>query len=250
MRRREFLTKAAAAGVVAWATPVILSRPAYGVEGGEGTPSCRPTVKVCCTRYFCDQGNKYFPGIAITVSHCPCRPGTCATVCVRIDNMTHTAGNGVTIVPYGPGTDCRPGGANNVLPIGPTWNCLTLSTSTIFFGKDRGGGAIGDIGSATVSFDLAVWAACPDNSPPSPSYSCTTHRYTVGLGNGDMPVCHCDTPTGPAASLCGGPNFSPCPANCTQSTCTANPPCPQSIGTPTPPGDPNPIASTPIACPS
>src|SRR5258708_19586549 len=72
MRRREFLTKAAAAGAIAWAAPVILSRAAYAVEGGEGTPKCRPTIKVCCTRLFCDQGNKYFPGINVFASNCPC----------------------------------------------------------------------------------------------------------------------------------------------------------------------------------
>lgn len=252
MRRREFLTKAAAAGAVAWAAPVILSRPAYGVEGGEGTPKCRPTVKVCCTRYFCEQGGKYFPGIAVTVGDCPCAPGTCPTVCVRIVNVTHTAGSGVTIVAYGPGTTCGPlqqGGSDvgNMFSDG-AWHCLPSSGSTIFFGKERvGRGAIGDIGSATVCFDMAVWAGCPDRSPQDgPAYTCETHRYCVGLGPGNTPRCTCDNPSGPAASLCDGTGFSPCPPTCGPgSGCRANPPCPKSVEPPA-----TQIDSTPIVCPS
>src|SRR5437763_11633945 len=89
MRRRDFLTKAAAAGAIAWAAPVILSRPAYAVEGGEGTAKCRPTVKVCCTRYFCPgMGNNgsYFPGLSVVVSNCGCS-ASCASACVRIVNI-------------------------------------------------------------------------------------------------------------------------------------------------------------------
>jgi hypothetical protein len=252
MKRRDFLTKAAAAGAITWATPVILSRAAYAVEGGEGTPNCRPTVKVCCTRYFCNQGSKYFPGVALAVSNCPCSSATCSTACVKIVNITNTGG--FSIAAYGPGTTCGPlsgGGTDvgNVFSDG-NWHCLTTSMSTIFFGKVRGGnGAIGDIGSASVSFDLAVWASCPDRTPGNgPASTCTTHRYTVMLGTGNTPVCHCDNPTGPAASLCDGTGFSPCPSGCAaESTCTATPACPTSTGTP---ADPSPIQSTPIACPS
>jgi hypothetical protein len=249
MRRREFLTKAAAAGAIAWAAPVILSRPAYAVEGGEGTPTCRPTVKVCCTRYFCNQGNKYFPGLAVVASNCPCSSGTCATACVKIVNITSSSGASVTA--YGPGTTCGPlsgGGTDvgNVFGDG-NWHCLTVASSTIFFGKVRqGNGAIGDIGSDTITFDMAVWASCPDATPQNgPAYTCTTHRYSVMLGTGNAPVCHCDTPTGPAASLCDGTNFSPCPSTCRPETgCTANPSCPTSVN------DPTPITGVPITCPS
>ncbi len=252
MQRRDFLTKAAAAGAIAWSAPVILSRAAYAVEGGEGTPKCRPTVKVCCTRYFCSQGNKYFPGIAVTSSNCPCSTTTCATVCVKIVNITHTAGAGVTVVAYGPGTTCGPlsGGGTDVGNIfsDGNWHCLPANGSTIFFGKQRvSNGAIGDIGSATVCFDMAVWASCPDRSPQDgPAYTCTTHRYCVGLGTQNMPSCTCDNPTGPAASLCDGTGFSPCPPTCGPGTgCQANPTCPKSV---------EPVAtqinSTPISCPS
>ena len=252
LRRREFLTKAAAAGAVAWAAPVILSRPAYAVEGGEGTPKCRPTVKVCCTRFFCSQGNKYFPGIAVTAGNCPCSSGTCSTACVKIVNITHTAGAGVTVVAYGPGTTCGPGGNDegNVFSDG-NWHCLTGTNSTIFFGKERvGNGAIGDIGGATVCFDMAVYASCPDRSPQDgPAYTCTTHRYCVTLVNtptANTPSCTCDNPSGPAASLCDGTGFSPCPPTCTpQSGCTANPACPKSAEPAA-----TQINSTPISCPS
>jgi len=249
MKRRDFLTKAAAAGAIAWSAPVILSRAAYAVEGGEGTPKCRPTVKVCCTRYFCNQGNKYFPGLAVVVSNCPCFPGTCSTTCVKIVNITSSSG--ASVQAYGPGTTCGPlsGGATDVGNIfsDGDWHCLTASSSTIFFGKTRqGNGAIGDIGSDTITFDMAVWASCPDRTPQNgPAYTCTTHRYSVMLGTGNTPVCHCDTPSGPAASLCDGTNFSPCPSTCgPESGCTSNPPCPNSVN------DPTPIQGTPITCPS
>ena len=252
MRRRDFLTKAAAAGAIAWAAPVILSRPAYAVEGGEGTPKCRPTVKVCCTRYFCEQGSKYFPGISVVASNCPCSSSTCATTCVKIVNVTSSSGASVTA--YGPGTTCGPlsgGGTDvdNVFSDGD-WHCLTASASTIFFGKTRqGNGAIGDIGSDTICFDMAVWASCPDRTPQNgPAYTCTTHRYCVTLVNmpvANTPSCTCDNPSGPAASLCDGTNFSPCPSTCApESGCTANPSCPTSVN------DPTPIQGSPITCPS
>jgi hypothetical protein len=250
--RRAFLTKAAAAGAIAWAAPVILSRAAYAVEGGEGTPKCRPTIKVCCTRYFCvGQGggqSKYFPGLSVVASNCPCSSGTCASACVKIVNITSSSGASVSA--YGPGTTCGPlsqGGSDvgNVFSDG-SWHCLTAAMSTIFFGKTRqGNGAIGDIGSDTITFDMAVWASCPDRTPQNgPASTCTTHRYSVMLGNGNTPVCHCDTPTPPAVSLCGGANFSPCPSCGPESGCTANPGCPTSVN------DPTPIAGTPITCPS
>lgn len=259
MRRREFLTKAAAAGAVAWATPVVLSRPAFGVEGGEaGTPRCMPKVTVCCTRYFCGQGDKYFPGIAITVSECPCSPGTCASACVLITNVTPG------YVAYGPGTNCFPlgpnqGGVDVIFSTNPpTWMCLTSSTSTIFFGPPRsGGGAIPDFESGPgdeVCFDMAVWASCPDTTPPvTPLYTCETHRYCLRLIDGNTPECTCDNPAGPAASLCGGLGFSPCPTCGPQSGCEAEPDCPESVGVQRPPEpnvDPEPIQSEPIACPS
>src|SRR5437763_3117212 len=255
MRRRDFLTKAAAAGAIAWAAPVILSRPAYAVEGGEGTPKCRPTVKVCCTRYFCPgmgttQG-KYFPGLSVVVSNCPCSSGTCSTACVKIVNITSSSG--ASVAAYGPGTTCGPlsGGGTDVGSVfsNGDWHCLTSSMSTIFFGKTRNGnGAIGDIGSDTITFDMAVWASCPDRSPQNgPASACTTHRYTVALSNtpsANTPVCTCDNPVGPAASLCGGTNFSPCPSCASESGCTANPSCPTSVN------DPTPIQGIPITCPS
>lgn len=253
MKRRDFLTKAAAAGAVAWAAPVILSRPAYADDGVGGTPKCRPTVKVCCSRYFCDQGNKYFPGIAVAVGGCPCDTGTCASVCVRVNVVSHTAGAGVTIRAYGPATACGPlqqGGndTGNIFDDG-MFHCLTGSSSIIFFGKARqGNGAIGDIGSATVTFDMAVWAQCPDRSPgDGPAFTCETHRYTVGLvGMNNRPTCACDTPVGPSATLC--PSSSPCPPPaCRQTTCnTGTVTCPPTTGNN---GDPSPMQSCEIHCP-
>ena len=262
LRRREFLTKAAAAGAIAWAAPVILSRPAYAVEGVEGTPGCEPTVRVCCTRYFCQgQGggqSNYFPGVAVVVSGCPCGGGTCAKACVRIARVTSSSGAKVSA--YGPGTTCGPlpqGGndVGNIFSDG-AWHCLTSATSTIFFGKERGGGqgkgAIGNIGSDTISFDMAVWASCPDRGPQNgPTTTCTTHRYTVEL-NMNVPECHCDPVNDPPVSLCGGAGFSPCPTCGPESGCSGTATCPMSVGSApnTVTGDPSPIQSTPIVCPS
>src|SRR5687768_12278760 len=88
LRRREFLTKAAAAGVITWATPVILSRAASAADGGGGTPGCRPTFTFECDEYDCGGGQKAFPGFRIITS-CRCsHPGpgcqSTPTTCIRI----------------------------------------------------------------------------------------------------------------------------------------------------------------------
>jgi hypothetical protein len=69
IERRDFLTKAAAAGAIAWATPVILSRPAFAQVG---SPVACETISISCTTFECDgPPSGTFPGIEISVS-CTC----------------------------------------------------------------------------------------------------------------------------------------------------------------------------------
>src|SRR5687768_14560598 len=88
--RRDFLTKAAAVGAVVWVTPMILSRPAHALDGGGGTPTCRPTFTLECVRYDCRQGGKFFPGFRVISNPCPCSPTVPPQEpisCIRIENL-------------------------------------------------------------------------------------------------------------------------------------------------------------------
>ena len=241
MKRRDFLTKAAAAGAIAWSAPVILSRPAYAAEVG-GSPKCRPTITIgpCTIRNCPSQGSsvRNFAGIAINVSKCGCG-GQNPTVCATVRNLTSSESD---VVAYGPLTNCHPlsqGGVNDIFFPVPTnanpWRCLTLNSAgnaTIFFGKSRDtNGMVSALGNgATVTFDLAVWAGnCPDQADTGTAHTCETFlglQVTFHKGSGQVPdsatcgqvgqpatnpfVAHED----PSDSLCTSGNTSPCGTNC------------------------------------
>ncbi len=78
LERREFLTRAAAAGAIAWAAPVILSRPAFAVDAG--SPGCATVSVDCAAAAVCPEppggpGNNddIFPSFVISVT-CNCAP--------------------------------------------------------------------------------------------------------------------------------------------------------------------------------
>lgn len=172
LRRREFLTKAAATGAIVWATPMILSRPAHAQEGGGGTPECQPEIRLTCVTHDCGQGNKCFPGVRIEIldTTCPCSTGT-VTACVLITGLTPG------IVAYGDQATCDPPAApNEVLSTGD-WECIDMD-ETVFFGRPRSGGgngAIPELSDGTViTFTMAVWAGgCTDTSG-DPAFECRT----------------------------------------------------------------------------
>lgn len=237
MRRRDFLTKAAAAGAIAWSAPVILSRPAWAVEVG-GSPKCRPMITVgpCVITNCPAQGNttRNFPGIRIKTTNCGCNvPGgpTVPIVCATVRNMTASEAD---VVAYGPLTDCHPlnnqGGFDDIFfPTTPAnqWRCLANSSTpqgaTIFFGKKRqSGGAVAQLGNgATVTFDLGVWAGgCPNEVGGGTAHTCVTYlglQVTYNKGSGNTPdtatcsqVGHPFPTEDPNDSFCTSGETSPC----------------------------------------
>jgi len=222
MKRRDFLTKAAAAGAITWATPMILSRAAYADDGGGGTARCRPSITVVCNNVTqdCGQGNKTFRGFKVT-THCGCS-GTPKT-CIKITGIQMC--NNKTVVAYGNGTMCSPLQPRNgqppdtILSTGG-WVCFD-STQTVFLGVLRSGnGAISDTGGCGFTFTLGVWAGnCPDKASPSGAngaFNCQTFQVTMNADGS------CSVQTAAQAgvpSLCPGSNppSSPpcCPPNVT-----------------------------------
>jgi hypothetical protein len=219
LRRREFLTKAAAAGVVVWSAPVILSRPAHAVDGGGGTPKCRPTFTLSCVMHNCQQGQKAFPGFTVSGATCPCadppqRPITCIRITPLPGNPGFTCG-GDPVVAYGAGTICGPlqdhPNEPDVLLNTGNWECFDAS-GPIFFGRDRaGGGAIPNLPSCTLEFRVAIWAgSCPDGDSDDDAFTCQTFIVRIDYNSSNDTV-NCAAPFG----------FTPAPAD--QSLCTETP---------------------------
>ena len=217
--RRDFLTKAAAAGAIAWAAPLILSRPAYALDGGGGTPNCRPTIAFQCLVHSCDQGSKFFPGFNAVVSNCPCShttPPQRPLSCIKITNVSTC--DGKVIVAYGNGTDCRPlqqhpGQPDVILNTG-NWVCFD-PTQPVFFGLPRsGGGAIPNLSNCTFTFRVGVWAgSCPDRDSTDDAFICQTYDVTVVWNSSGTGSASCTfTPASAANSLCTNvpPDTSPC----------------------------------------
>jgi hypothetical protein len=204
MKRRDFLTKAAAAGAIAWSAPVILSRPAYAADGGGGTPNCRPTITPACQLVSCAAGQKNFPGFTVSVPNCPCAtPAKHPTTCIKITNVT-TCGS-KTVVAYGNGTDCSPNPATpDVILSTGNWVCFN-SAMPVFFGPTRSGnGAIPDLSTCTFSFRVAVWAGnCPDRNNPTEAFDCQTFNVSVSYTSGSNATATCTFTAAPAAqSMC------------------------------------------------
>jgi hypothetical protein len=221
--RRDFLTKAAAAGAIAWVAPVILSRPAHATGGGGydddgddddgghgGTPKCRPTIKVQCIRHKCREDDHdddhdgwywddedecfYLPGFVVTVGDCPCafvkkRPITC----IKVDGLTSTCG---AIKAYGNGTSCESSAGETILATsgsGGTWKCFD-PTKPVFFGRARNThGAIPPLPSnCTITFRLGVWAGnCPDQSSSTAAFNCQTYDVTIVWNKSTMTITEC-----------------------------------------------------------
>jgi hypothetical protein len=230
MRRREFLTTAAAAGAVAWAAPVILSRPVFADEVGGGSPRCQPTIQLVCSRITCGQGNKFFPGIRIEVGPCKCDdPAKCPTVCVKITNIRTNMQN-FCIQAYGKDTDCSPiqaGGKDDLKSTG-NWECIDPG-ETVFFGKARSaGGAISELPDETeICFRLGVWAGNCDDADPTntdAAFTCKTYDFKIVWdmqgARGGKATCTCFNTTNPLDSFCTTGKTSPC------GTCTPTSSCP------------------------
>ena len=209
MKRRDFLTKAAAAGAIAWTAPVILSRPAFAADGGGGTPNCRPTVGISCLSYFCAQGNKFFPGFNATTSSCPCShtvPPQRPLACIKITNVSQC--DGKNIFAYGNGTDCSPLQGHPTVPdvhlSTGNWECFD-PTQPVFWGLARSGnGAIPNLASCTFTFRLGIWAgSCPDRDSTDDAFTCQTFDVSITWNSATNTVTNCQiTPAAPANSLC------------------------------------------------
>lgn len=222
LRRREFLTKAAAAGVIVWSAPVILSRPAHAADGGGGTPKCRPTFTLNCVIYDCQQGNKAFPGFTVNATPCPCAdPPQAPVTCIRITPLPSSAAftcSGDAVVAYGAGTICsprqqHPNDPDIILNTG-NWECFDAS-GPVFFGKARSGnGAISNLSSCLLEFRVAIWAgSCPDSDSPDDAFTCQTFIVRIDYNSSNDTV-DC---TPPPAGL----GFTPAAA--ADSLCTATP---------------------------
>jgi hypothetical protein len=213
--RRAFLTKAAAAGAIAWATPVILSRPAWAVEGGGGTRKCRPTITVTCSEKSCQQGGKHFPGFTVTVGNCPCSTATKQpATCIQVTGLNAPGSSTCTDVlqAYAATTQCEPNPpvTDAFFPVG-TWKCATTPTQSVFFGKARSGnGAISNLSSCVFSFTLGVWAGkCPDATGVEHAYNCQTYKITIDWDSAADVIRSC-TIQSTTPSLCTSGNVAPC----------------------------------------
>jgi hypothetical protein len=198
LRRRDFLTKAAAAGTIAWAAPVILSRPAYAADAG-GTPNCRPTFNFTCDTIDCGQGGKTFAGFNVNVLNngfCPCgSPARRPITCIRITNLAGCGANDITA--YGSGTICSPPNQHPTVPdrvlSTGNWECFDAS-DPVFFGHIRSGngnGSISNIGNGcTITFRLGVWIGnCPDRDSTDDAFVCQTYDVTMMLSSQDTITC-------------------------------------------------------------
>jgi hypothetical protein len=217
MGRRDFLTKAAAAGAIAWATPVILSHAAHAAPPG-GTPKCRPTISTptCQLLLNCPAaGNldvRDFPGFNVPISACPCS-GT-PTTCIRIRNLSSCGGT--TLFAYRGMSDCNDGSASDFLPLN-SWQCLPGGSPAVWFGPERlSNGRVPVLtNSCTITFDLDVWSSCPDRTPADgPAFVCRTFSVaSIGWSGGASgTITNCDFPDGGSAicSTLADPPPAPC----------------------------------------
>ncbi|MDQ1493029.1 MAG: hypothetical protein QOJ23_5543 [Actinomycetota bacterium] len=218
LRRRDFLTKAAAAGAIAWAAPVILSRPAYAADGGGGTPNCRPTFTFTCDTVDCGQGGKTFAGFRVLSSTCPCsNPSQQPVTCIKITNLAGCNSNDITA--YGNGTICSPPNQHPTVPdkilSTGNWECFNAA-NPVFFGHARSGngnGSISNLGNGcTITFRLGVWVgSCPDRDSTNQAFVCQTFDVTLMLSSQNVVTCTF-TPSSAANSLCTTtpPGTPPC----------------------------------------
>jgi hypothetical protein len=210
IKRRDFLTKAAAAGAITWATPVILSRAADAAEVAGGTPKCRPTITPACQLVSCNQGNKNFPGFTIsTGGNCPCSTHPAPFTCIKITNLSNCGS--MSLVAYGNGTDCSPNGTTNVLTNATgSWVCFDAS-QPVFFGPPRNSqGAINNLSTCSFTFDLAVWAGCPNSTGSGFAFDCRTYHVTISYTSGNNASATCTFDNTAPATACTGVTTPPC----------------------------------------
>ena len=197
--RRDFLIKAAAAGAVAWAAPVILSRPAWAQDSSAGSPACQPEIELDCTSEGCNHGQKEMAGVTIDIGNCVC--GGTVAACAIITNVTSTPSYNLAVY-QGP-VDCRPNRPDTLIDQ-DDWECLDPSATTSWLiGRARGSdpgdpGAIPEMADGTVvTFTIGVWAGgCFDNGSTA-TYRCVTRDVSMTydhVGN-DRVVINCNTTT-------------------------------------------------------
>jgi hypothetical protein len=242
MRRRDFLTKAAAAGAITWVTPVILSRAAHADVIGGGTANCRPEFHLECVVFECPgQSSMAFPGIKVVGTgmggalECPCQSRCSGPPqgCIRITNLSN-CGSGANLQAYPGGlTSCKSGTPKPSQSTG-CWTTLDASQG-FFFGPPPNGdpltGNINSLGSSCcVRFRVGVWVGnCCDNTGRT-AFTCKTFDVVLDWNQNTSSVI-CDgsttvncgttgfTSTSSADSLCPttNPQVKPCPQS---------PPCP------------------------
>lgn len=189
--RREALKKAVAVGAAAWTAPLITSQVA-GATALLGTPKCRPTVTLSCLTYDCRQGNKFFPGIKVCVSGCPCSAATAPVFCVSFNNLA-VSGSNKTLNAYLAGTDCSPTGAS--LFTNGAWKRIGTGPTcgTIFFGPSRGGNGAIHWGNdnITVTGQLCLFAGrCPGKSSTLASV-CQSYAMSIGFDSARQVITSC-----------------------------------------------------------
>lgn len=214
--RRDFLTRAAAAGAVAWVTPMILSRSAHALDAG-GTPKCRPTISLDCLVHDCEQGQKKFPGVTVTTSDCPCStttPPKAPTTCIKITDLSGTCDPDMRA--YGNDTTCEPPGEPDEELSTGDWECFDTDFP-VFFGRARSGmgGAIPALSDdCTITLKMGVWAGeCPDMDSPAEAFTCQTFDVTIVWDQGSQTIESCTFTPDPANTLCTGVGATP-PCTC------------------------------------
>ena len=239
MKRRDFLTKAAAAGAITWVTPVILSTPAHADVIGGGTATCRPDFNLVCDVFQCPgQSSMAFPGIKVVGNGpngslaCPCT-GKCTgppQACIKITNIV-TSPSQVVRVYLGGVADCKSGTNKPFVVTGTSttacWTSLDTSQG-VFIGTSPNGnnctGNLNSFGSSfCVSFRVAVWVGnCCDNHGRQ-AFTCKTFDVVLGWNQSTSTV-SCDGTTsacGPTGITLSSSANSLCP------TTNQVPPCPQ-----------------------
>ncbi len=244
LKRRDFLTKAAAAGAITWVTPVILSTAAHADVIGGGTATCRPNFNLSCVVFACPgQSSMAFPGIKVVGTGpngslvCPCtRPGCSGppAACIKITNVV-TSPSQVVRFYLGGVADCKSGTNKPFVNIGTSttacWTSLDASQG-IFVGTPPNGnnctGNLNSFGSSfCVSFRVAVWVGNCCDLHGRPAFTCKTFDVVLGWNQSTSTVT-CDgspsacgttgfTSTSSANSLC--PTTNPASAPCPQSGC-------------------------------
>jgi hypothetical protein len=203
MERREFLTKAAAAGAITWAAPVILSRPA---SAAVGSPGCA-TISVDCARFTCPGPESHagtYPGFTITVN-CSCSPGggpISPPWCVTFSDNGNSPIRPFTVSGNCPDTQLDEADDNP-----PAKYCVTTGNSRSFIMGQGGGNPLPNCNQYPIVVDIGVRVTC--GTGQNAVSHCQTFRVRWEC-NQDTGALTCSKPPFPGQDFCGDAFFLSC----------------------------------------